>query len=432
MSAGSGPSSKQATLAAILITEQLELRPSRPPKLREENAALHSLARHLADDGESLLTTLADVAVELCSPSGTAGVSLLDNAADREVFRWVALAGQLAGFLGGTTPRDFSPCGTCLDRNAPQLYFYPERLFTYFAAVKPTIVEGLVLPFSVNGAALGTIWVVSHDETKKFDREDVRIMAHLADFTAAAYRLHLEVTERKRAEAALRDVDKRKDRFLATLAHEMRQPLAAMLPALAVMKDRSDKNVGQQARAIVERQVGQLQHLIDDLIDLARFAEGKITLHKKRIDLRTVAADTAAGMSSLFEQQAQQFTLSTPDAPAEVFGDEARLQQVLSNLLTNANRYAGRNGEVSLAVDVARESVRLRVLDNGTGIAPEALPLVFEPFVQLDGERRGGLGIGLSVVKRLVSLHDGSVEVRSGGLGHGAEFIVSLPAARPA
>jgi signal transduction histidine kinase len=428
LNAGSGSSPKQITLADVLITDQLQLRPARAPHLRQENAALHALARHLADDGETLLTTLTEVAVELCAPSGSAGVSLLETGADGEVFRWVALAGQLASHVGGTTPRDFSPCGACLDRNAPQLYMYPERLFTYFAAARPAIVEGLVLPFSVNGAALGTIWVVSHDEAKKFDREDVRIMAHLADFTAAAYRLHLEVTERKRAEAALQDLDRRKDRFLAVLAHEMRQPITAMLPALALMRSGASKDVGQHARAVIERQVDQLQHLVDDLIDLARFAEGKVTLHKKRLDLRNLAENTAASMSSLFEQHGQRFTMCVPNVPAETLADETRLQQVLSNLLTNASRYAGAGGEVSMAIEVSPESVNVRVRDNGTGISPETLPLVFEPFVQLDHERRGGLGIGLTVVKRLVSLHDGTVEARSAGIGRGAEFIVSLPA----
>ena len=193
------------SLADVLATDELTRRPVRPPNFEAENAALHALARQIADDGNSLLDSLVDVALDLCCRDGTAGVSLLERTTSGDdVFRWVALAGQLAAHVGGATPRDFSPCGVCLDRNAPQLYAYPERFFTYFAGARPIICEGLVIPFSVAGRQAGTIWVVSHDEAHRFDGEDVGVMTRLADFTAAAYRLRSEIAERKDAEAALR------------------------------------------------------------------------------------------------------------------------------------------------------------------------------------------------------------------------------------
>jgi PAS domain S-box-containing protein len=204
MSSASLDSRGGGSLADVLVTDELIRRPVRPPNFEAENAALHALARQMADDGNSLLDSLVDVALDLCCPDGTAGVSLLERTTSGDdVFRWVALAGQMAAHVGGATPRDFSPCGVCLDRNAPQLYAYPERCFPYFASARPIICEGLVLPFSVAGRHAGTIWVASHDEAHRFDGEDVRVMTRLADFTAAAYRLRSEIAERKDAEAAL-------------------------------------------------------------------------------------------------------------------------------------------------------------------------------------------------------------------------------------
>ncbi|HEY9736824.1 MAG TPA: PAS domain S-box protein, partial [Trichocoleus sp.] len=188
------------TLDDVLITEVLAQRVPRTSNLQAEIQALHALARQLAEQPQTMLQTLVEVAKDLCQ-AGTAGVSLLDVTADGgEVFRWVAVAGTLEEYQGLTTPKNFSPCGTCLERQAPQVYFYPDRYFTRFQHAKPQIVEGLVIPFRTVTQPLGTIWVVSHDEARQFDSEDVRIMTSLADFTAAALQ---NVQLRQTAEAAL-------------------------------------------------------------------------------------------------------------------------------------------------------------------------------------------------------------------------------------
>ncbi|MDZ8027140.1 MAG: PAS domain S-box protein [Nostoc sp. DedQUE11] len=188
------------SLDDILIAAALAQRSPRTSNLQAETQALHTLARQLAEESQTMLKTLVTVAKDLCL-AGTAGVSLLEVTANgEEIFRWSAIAGSLAGSEGSTTPRNFSPCGTCLDRQAPQLYSYPERYFTYFQQAKPTIVEGLVIPLMGATRVLGTIWIVSHDEARQFDNEDVRIMTSLADFTTAAlHSIHLRQT----AEAAL-------------------------------------------------------------------------------------------------------------------------------------------------------------------------------------------------------------------------------------
>ncbi|HEY9691437.1 MAG TPA: PAS domain S-box protein [Oculatellaceae cyanobacterium] len=185
------PSSR---LDDILITAALAERSPRTPNLQAEIESLHKLARQLAEQPQAMLKTLVTIAKELCQ-AGTAGVSLLEVTDDsEEIFRFCAISGALADYEGETAPR-FSPCGTCLDCQAPQLYSYPERYFTYLQSEKPTIVESLVIPLIGDHKALGAIWIVSHDEARQFDAEDVRIMTSLADFTAAALQsIHLRQT----------------------------------------------------------------------------------------------------------------------------------------------------------------------------------------------------------------------------------------------
>ncbi|HMB95640.1 MAG TPA: PAS domain S-box protein [Tepidisphaeraceae bacterium] len=170
------------SLQTILITNQLRSRSAPAADLQAENIALHALADAMASGPEKSLQALVDSALNLCR-AGSAGVSILDEQAD--IFRWVAMSGAYAGYVGGTTPAKFSPCGTCLERNAPQLYDRPARYFSYFQKAAPEIVEGLVIPFR-SGNIIGTIWVVAHDEEKKFTSEDVRILTSLGQFTAAA------------------------------------------------------------------------------------------------------------------------------------------------------------------------------------------------------------------------------------------------------
>jgi PAS domain S-box-containing protein len=177
--------SRGVTLEDVLITSELSRRRSRAPNYSAENRALVTLAREMATKPKNLPQKLVDLALELCR-AGTAGISLLKTDAEGEYFSWEALAGVYDPRVGGRTPRNFSPCGTTLDRGAPQLFSCPARYFTYFEGVDSPIAEGLVIPFALSGHALGTIWVVTHDESRRFDAEDVRIMTALAEFTAAA------------------------------------------------------------------------------------------------------------------------------------------------------------------------------------------------------------------------------------------------------
>ncbi|WP_413161561.1 PAS domain S-box protein [Capilliphycus salinus ALCB114379] len=209
------------TLDDILLTSELSRRSPSPPNWQAEVRAMQTLAAQMAINSETLLQSLVDVALELCQ-AGSAGVSLLETTPEgEEVFRWNVLAGQLAEYVGGTSPRNCSPCGVCLERGEPQLYSHPERYFTYLQTAKISTVEVLLLPLIVENEALGTIWIVSHQEGQQFNPEDVRVMTGLANFTATALqnqrrtqellaanaRLELEVAERQRAEKSAREME---------------------------------------------------------------------------------------------------------------------------------------------------------------------------------------------------------------------------------
>ena len=177
-------------LVSVSRVTDLDRRPSRPPNYEAENAALVELADALASPPQDILKVLVEKALKLCG-AHSAGLSLLEDADQRRRFHWRAIVGKWAQFLGGGTPREFGPCGTVLDLNEPLIFSHPERDFPYFGEVTPTIEDSLLIPFYVDGKALGTVWVVSHDKTKRFDAEDLRVMTNLSKFAAAAYQTML-------------------------------------------------------------------------------------------------------------------------------------------------------------------------------------------------------------------------------------------------
>src|SRR5262245_63431065 len=256
--------------------------------------------------------------------------------------------------------------------------------------------------------------------------------------------INIDVTERKQMEESLRrqtkalqEADRRKDEFLATLAHELRNPLAPISNAIQILTLRGDDpKVVTQSREVMERQVHQMTRLVDDLMEVSRIGRGKISLEKAPVDLAEVVATAVETSRPLVEAHHHTLTVSLPRSPARVEADGARLAQVLSNLLNNAAKYTEDGGRIELIVEQAQGEAVIRVRDNGIGIAPERLPSVFDMFEQIEGasdRSQGGLGIGLTLARRLVEMHGGKIEVQSAGLGKGSEFVTRLPAlAEPA
>jgi two-component system CheB/CheR fusion protein len=242
-----------------------------------------------------------------------------------------------------------------------------------------------------------------------------------------------DVTPSKLAEATLLDADRRKDEFLATLSHELRNPLTPLQVALDVANlAGNDPAQLAHTRKVMERQVQQLTRLVDDLLDVSRISQGKIALERLELDPVRAVEDALEATRPLIQLRGHQLTIELPKNTCRVIGDHARLTQVITNLLNNAAKYTPPGGliQLSLVPDFARRVIVLRIRDNGAGIEPDMLSKIFEIFVQCrdaQGRSQGGLGIGLNLVRRLVELHGGTVSASSAGLGHGSEFVVELP-----
>jgi PAS domain S-box-containing protein len=241
----------------------------------------------------------------------------------------------------------------------------------------------------------------------------------------------IDITERKHAEEALQLADRRKDEFLAMLAHELRNPLAPISSAADMLRIAySNEPRVKQISEIVARQVAHMRHLVDDLLDVSRVTRGLVTIIRKPLDLRRVVSEAVEQSRSLVEARRHQLEVALPDAPLMVDGDHTRLVQVVANLLNNAAKYTHEGGRIEVTLEARGGQARLAVRDNGTGIGPELLPVVFDLFTQ--GSRtldraQGGLGLGLALVRKLVELHGGQVAASSPGQGHGSTFTVTLP-----
>ena len=253
-----------------------------------------------------------------------------------------------------------------------------------------------------------------------------------------------DLTERKRneeeraARVAAERANRAKDEFLAMLGHELRNPLAPIVTALQLLKLRGEMRSSREHQ-IIERQVKHMMHLVDDLLDVSRIARGKVDLERHKIELHDLIAKAIEIASPLLEQRRHHLEIDAPPDTIAVDGDEARLTQVFANLLTNAAKYTDPGGHIGVTIRVdgagaGAGEVCVEVRDDGIGIDPQLLPHIFDLFVQ--GEQRpdrapGGLGLGLTLVYRLVELHDGRVEAHSAGIGKGSTFIVRLPTTEP-
>jgi signal transduction histidine kinase/ActR/RegA family two-component response regulator len=244
--------------------------------------------------------------------------------------------------------------------------------------------------------------------------------------------LQQETEERRQAEVALRLADQRKDEFLATLAHELRNPLAPMTNAMTLLESpAADAALVKRAHSIIRRQLAQMVRLVDDLLDVARITSGKFVIRKQPAELAQVVQNAIDTARPLLEERQQTLTVELPKDPVLVQADPVRLAQVFANLLNNAAKYSERGKEITLAAIVDATSVRVSIADQGVGIAPENLTAIFEMFTQGQTTQAAqtGLGVGLALARRLVELHGGTIWAESSGSGRGSVFNVRLPRA---
>jgi signal transduction histidine kinase len=243
--------------------------------------------------------------------------------------------------------------------------------------------------------------------------------------------LREEIGTRQRAEAALREADRRKDEFLATLAHELRNPLAPIRQAALIAQAREATAAQKQwSHEVISRQVQNMSLLLDDLLDVSRVTRGTLELRLQATDLAAVVDAAIETARPLIDAKGHQFDLEMPAESVVLPADPLRLAQILSNLLTNAAKYTDPGGAIRLRASSEAEQVTISISDSGVGLAPDALSNIFVMFSQVQASRarsEGGLGIGLALAKGLVKLHGGVIEARSDGLGKGSEFTVRLP-----
>ena len=247
-------------------------------------------------------------------------------------------------------------------------------------------------------------------------------------FVGACY----NITERKRIEDELQKADENKNRFMGTLAHEIKNPLTTISASLDLLAVSPTEELSKRTMAIMRRQVEQIKNLTDDLLDVSRVGQNKINLKRNNIDLNNVLADIASDTKASFEKRGIKLNFEANEQPIFVHADTRRITQVISNLLTNALKFSREDGSVWLTIKQDQNEAIIIIKDDGIGISSEMLPFLFKPFVQVAQESAShgiSLGLGLAIVKGIIELHGGSIAVNSAGLGKGSEFIIRLPIA---
>jgi signal transduction histidine kinase len=438
------------TLNDVLITHKLRTRRRRKANLYQENEALRALARTLASQPEALIDSLLETALELCC-AGSAGLSLFETLPDgKRIFRWVNLAGEFKPYIGGTTPAEFSPCGVTLEREAPQLFAYPEHYFQYLAGAGIPIVEGLVIPIYVGAESPGTLWIVAHDDECKFDAEDVRVLTSLAEFTAGALRvIRAYEQERKTAEEVAQQVAAQKqteEELRSAHAHlesvvqartaQLRQ-LSSRLMALQdeerrrIARDLHDSagqylagiqmNLQSLARDVSALTEAQVQRLKDSLkmTDLCTSEIRTISylLHPPLLDEVGLASALSWYAEGFSERSGIRVELQIQDDIRRLPRDmENTLFRVVQQSLANIHRHSG-SPMALIKINADAENLCAEICDEGKGIPAEMLRGFH------DGSRL--LGVGMAGMRERIVDMGGDFDLRSSE--NGTTVAVRLP-----
>jgi signal transduction histidine kinase/ActR/RegA family two-component response regulator len=314
-----------------------------------------------------------------------------------------------------------------------------ERLWTYVTILLGVMIASLSVAAMLSNWLQGAVTApilevakVSHEvvRTRDFSLRATKLSEDEIGQLVDAFNAML--AELGRRSEALRLADQRKDEFLATLAHELRNPLAPIRTSLEILRLAGDDPAkARMAREIMQRQMNQMVRLVDDLLDLSRINTGKLAIRKAAFDLRDAVRDAIETVSPFLETRRHQLDVHLPDEAVIVDGDRTRLAQVFSNLINNSAKYTDPGGHISITLEREGEAASIHVRDDGIGLSQEALATIFEMFVQVDrslDRTQAGLGVGLTLARQLVELHGGRIEARSAGKGKGSEFVVHLPA----
>jgi len=457
-----------ASLASILCTEELLSRPRRPPDHEKENSALVVLVSALADSPRTILQTLADKVLEILD-ADSAGLSLLTK--DEKRFYWAAIAGVWRPHLGGGTPRDFGPCGDVLDRNVPMLFTHWERRYPYLRSAMPLAEEGLLVPFYVNGKAVGTIWTIAHRNDRKFDAEDLRLLESMGRFASAAYQtvqsieaVRSEIAAREKAETELRKLTDSLEAEVRVRTQELehrnaelaearaRAAEVARVTSLGVLTASIAHEVNQPIAAARNNAASALRFLSRSPPDLEEVREaldcvvsdvdraGNVIGGIRKLIARTPAPrddcfdinEAIREMIVLTHGEALKNGVSVQmqlDGLPLIQGDRVQLQQVVLNLILNAveamSSVDGARRELSISTERrGADEVLVAVRDSGPGIDPEHLERVFDSFYTT---KPSGIGLGLSICRSIIDAHGGRLWAAAND-PRGAAFQFTLPA----
>ena len=457
-----------ASLDSILCTKELLSRPRRPPDHEKENSVLVVLVSALADSPRTILQTLADKVLEILD-ADSAGLSLLTK--DEKTFYWAAIAGAWRPHLGGGTPRDFGPCGDVLDRNVPMLFTHWERRYPYLSSAMPLAEEGLLVPFYVNGKAVGTIWTIAHRNDRKFDAEDLRLLESMGRFASAAYRtvqsieeLRSEIAAREKAETELRKLTDSLEAEVRVRTQELEQRNAelaeararvaevARVTSLGVLTASIAHEVNQPIATARNNAASALRFLSRDPPDLEEVREA-LDCVVSDVDragnviggIRKLITKTPAPWDDCFdinEAIREMIVLTRGEALKNgvtvqmqmeglplIQGDRVQLQQVVLNLILNAveamSSVDGARRELSTSTErMGADEVLVAVRDSGPGIDPEHLERVFDSFYTT---KPSGIGLGLSICRSIIDAHGGRLWAAANE-PRGAAFQFTLPA----
>ena len=452
-------SSPAAPLESILCTDKLLGRPSRPPDHHKENTVLTALVSALADSPRTILQTLADKVLETLD-ADSAGLSLLTK--DGKRFYWAAIAGAWKPHLGGGTPRDFGPCGDVLDSNVTTLFTHWERRYPYLSAAMPLAEEGLLVPFHVDGKAVGTIWAIAHRDHRKFDTEDKRLLESLGRFASSAYQtvesieaLKLEVAAREKAETELRELTDSLERqvsartkelenrnealakaraelahitkvagldvLTASIAHEVNQPLGAIIMNCAsalrwLTRDDPDIEMAQLATKRVVANARRASEIVERIRDM--------TSQQELLPIDDVINESLSFLRHELQENGIVMSLDLAPELPQIVGNRAQLQQVVVNLTINAVQAMAQLAPAGRRISIRTmlsdpETVCCSIEDSGRGIDPEHLPRLFDSFFTT---KASGMGIGLTICRSIVEAHGGSIRADNDSVLGGARF----------
>jgi signal transduction histidine kinase len=431
-------SNLEVALESILCTDELRNRPSRPHDYEKENGALVALSNALADSPRTVLQTLAETILEVCQ-SGSAGISLLTTEDGGKRFYWPAIAGMWKIHIGGGTPRNFGPCGDVLDRSTTLLFHHVERRYTYFEPVVPPVEEALLVPFYVEGKAVGTIWAVAHDARRKFDAEDERLMTSLGKFASSAYQilvslnaLNCAMAEREKAELALRLSNAKLENLIEERTGALRRLTVTLLKSQDEERRRFGRNlhdsIGQHLKINLDQMNGLGQHLaqsellsqclhaVDECLQETRTIS--YLLHPPLLDEAGFESAARWYVDGFAQRGGIRATLNFPDKmdrlPKSV---ELALFRILQESLTNVHRHSG-SPTVEIDIKVEAGTVTLAVRDAGRGIPEQVLSHFRET---------GTEGIGLAGMRERVADLGGALRVESNKKGTVMMATIPLP-----